>query len=711
MRAIPVTLLLLLLGSVCSQAGPSSSRKKPKSMAREEAGESTRQLPNIVLIVADDMGWNDVSFHGSDQIPTPNIDALAYNGVILNSHYVSAMCTPSRSALLTGKHPIHTGMQHLVILEAEPRGLPLHEKILPQYLKEAGYATHAIGKWHQGFHRREYTPTYRGFDSHFGYWNGLQDYYTHEVASSSAREGYLGFDMRRNMSLAHDTRGKYSTDLFTEEAVRLIERHDAERGPMFMYLAHLAPHSGNDREPLQAPDEHVAKFAYISDPERRIYAAMMSKLDESVGEVVAALRRNSMLHNSIILFMSDNGAATQGIHYNRGSNYPLRGIKASAWEGAVRGAAAIWSPLIERPKRVHDELVYVADWLPTLLSAAGLLDSDAASPLEGIDGFNMWPSISGVTGSEPSPRSEVLVNIDPIFNYSAIRRGDFKYVLGSVGNGDAWYGETGRPEQAEQEGPSPSYDPELVLRSRAGTAISGALTSKQASEARARRHDGYERQLGQQDLLSARELLDIRARAIVRCGEPPKDQKLACDPVKAPCLFNLREDPCEQRNLAETRPMILASLEEALLRHRLTALPPSNVPNDPTANPALWNDTWVNWMDDDPREFLTQSTPNDRVDINPMNAPIDRLPGSVIAVIAVLLALAVLGIFTLIGLSCNKRYNALKKKQQQSAYQSPKNFQQVQQTCETTAVFADNLPESDGKTIDTLTQESTIKKI
>jgi arylsulfatase B len=195
-----------------------------------------------------------------------------------------------------------------------------------QYLKEAGYATHAIGKWHQGFHRREYTPTYRGFDSHFGYWNGLQDYYTHEVASSLETEDFLGFDMRRNMSVARDTRGKYSTDLFTAEAVRLIENHRPEAGPMFLYMAHLAPHSGNDREPLQAPDEEVAKFAYVRDPERRIYAAMMSKLDESVGEVVAALRRNSMLHNSVIVFMADNGAATQGTHYNRGSNYPLRGV-------------------------------------------------------------------------------------------------------------------------------------------------------------------------------------------------------------------------------------------------------------------------------------------------------------------------------------------------------------------------------------------------
>lgn len=137
--------------------------------------------------------------------------------------------------------------------------------------------------------------------------------------------------MRRNMTVDWDAKGKYSTHLFTDEAVKLINQHSTEQ-PMFMYLAHLAPHTGNNDNPLQAPDEEVAKFAHIADPERRIYAAMVSLLDHSVGKVVSALREKHMLENTIILFMSDNGAQTVGIHANHGSNYPLRGVSTNCIE-------------------------------------------------------------------------------------------------------------------------------------------------------------------------------------------------------------------------------------------------------------------------------------------------------------------------------------------------------------------------------------------
>ncbi|EFA02715.1 arylsulfatase B [Tribolium castaneum] len=535
--------------------------------------------PNIIVIVADDMGFNDVGFHGSNEIPTPNIDALAYNGVILNSHYTQALCTPSRSAFLTGKYPIHLGMQHLVILEPEPWGLPLNETILPQYLKRNGYATHAIGKWHLGFFRKEYTPTYRGFDSHFGYWQGLQDYYKHTVHATFTPEH--GYDMRRNMTVDWSAQGKYSTTLFTDEAVRLIREHNTEN-PMFMYLAHLAPHSGNDDDPLQAPDEEIAKFGHIADPERRIYAAMVSMLDKSVGSVIAALRDKHMLENSIIVFMSDNGAKPDGIHANHGSNYPLRGNKNSAWEGAMRCVAAIWSPLIKKPQRVSNSLMHISDWLPTFYTAAGLNKTE----LPKMDGVDMWASISE---GKDSPRTELLHNIDEIYNYGALRVGNWKYLYGSTTNGksDGWYGSSGRD-------PLYTYDDSAVLASQTGSTLAGLTTYQQIKE----KHQGDTNFTHK--LLDSETIKTLRGAAEVKCPrvnfeEIPESKK--CNAVESPCLFNIKEDPCEQINLAAERPMIVLNMEMALARFKQTALPIRNVPRDPNADPAKWNNTWVNWQD------------------------------------------------------------------------------------------------------------------
>lgn len=232
---------------------------------------TNQQQPNIVFILADDLGFNDCSFHGSSQIPTPNLDALAFSGVILNRYYVMPICTPSRAALMTGKHPIHTGMQHGVIYGMEPRGLPLQEKILPQYLNDLGYKSHIVGKWHLGHYKRAYTPLYRGFDSHVGYWTGHQDYSDH----TAMEHGTWGLDMRRGLEVAYDMHGKYTTDVITQESVRVIESHNTSR-PLFLYISHVAVHSANPYNPLPAPDEYVAQFTHIDDYKRRRFAGPKS---------------------------------------------------------------------------------------------------------------------------------------------------------------------------------------------------------------------------------------------------------------------------------------------------------------------------------------------------------------------------------------------------------------------------------------------------
>ncbi|XP_067209079.1 arylsulfatase B-like isoform X2 [Linepithema humile] len=510
--------------------------------------------PHIIFILADDLGWNDVGFHGSGQIPTPNIDALAYSGLLLDRYYVTPICTPSRSALMTGKYPIHTGMQHGVLKGAEPRGLPLREKILPQYLRELGYSTHIVGKWHLGFYKKEYTPTYRGFDTHTGFWTGHHDYYDHTAVENP----YWGLDMRRGMEPAWDLHGQYSTDIFTREAVKLIDRHNSSR-PMFLYLAHAAVHSGNPYNPLPAPDEEIVKFDNIFNYNRRRFAGMLSKLDQSVGEVVEALHKKNMLRDSIIVFSSDNGGPAAGFNLNAASNWPLRGVKNTLWEGGVRGAGLIWSPRLVRPGRVSRQMIHITDWLPTLLTAAG----GDPSNLTSIDGMDLWNALSEDT---ESPRTNVLHNIDDIYGVSAITVGDWKLIQGSTYNGiwDGWYGPSGREWV---------YDVSGVISSAAGRAVASVGLGVTAEVVRM-----------------------LRENAQIKC--PPRNDSLPmCKPLQEPCLFNVFQDPCEDNNLVKQFPTIVKKLQDELKKFNSTAILPGNLPWDSKANPNLWDHTWNNFGD------------------------------------------------------------------------------------------------------------------
>ncbi|CAH1102411.1 unnamed protein product [Psylliodes chrysocephalus] len=596
------------------------------------------QKPNIIIIMADDMGFNDVGFHGSDEIPTPNIDALAYNGVILNTHYTQSACSPSRAAFLTGKYPIHTGMQHKVILESEPWGLPLNETLMPQLLKQNGYVTHAVGKWHLGFFKKEYTPIFRGFDTHYGYYLMFHDYYTHMTKADYAND--TGYDFRRNLDVDWDAKGKYSTTLFTNEAVKLIREHDTNN-PMFLYLAHIAPHTANEADPLQAPDEEIAKFAHIKDPKRRVYAAMVSMLDQSVGTVIEALQGKQMLQNSVILFLSDNGPTKYG------SSYPLKGIKYSSWEGGNRNLAAIWSPLIQKSQRVSNRLMHISDWLPTFYSIAGLNKTQ----IPNIDGQDMWESISE---DKESPRTEMLYNIDDATTgweaWGAIRQGDWKYIYGSTGNEkDSWYGNDGkRPEY--------SYDINQILTSKTAAAFAGLLTYQQIKMESTK--EGKELKI-----IDKNDIEMLRMQATVRCGpfnfeDQPEENK--CN-LKSPCLFNIKEDPCERINLASARPDILKNLETLLLDYRKNMVPALNKPRDPRSNPIYWNNTWTYWQDYD-QVVGSRVINNTIINSTVINS---NKPISTINIIIIILS-SIMILFMIFGLSklADTEENRRKRKEQ-----------------------------------------------
>ncbi|XP_067647869.1 arylsulfatase B [Eurosta solidaginis] len=533
----------------------------------------TNNKPNIVIILADDMGFDDVSFRGSNQFLTPNIDALAYSGVILKNLYTAPMCTPSRAALLTGKYPIHTGMQHYVIPNYEPWGLPLNETTMAQIFKQHGYYTSLIGKWHQGMSRMAYTPTKRGFDHHFGYLGAYVDYYD-QTLDATPKNLSRGHDFRDNLVVSREHIGTYVTDLLTQATTQLIRELDVTKQPLFLLLSHMAPHAGNCDDPWQAPPEEIEKFAYIKDEKRRTYAAMVSKLDQSVAAVINALAQKGILNNTILLFLSDNGGPTLGLHSTRASNYPLRGQKDSPWEGAIRSSGAIWSPLLENLGTVWKQRLYIADLLPTLAAAADIpLDTEKLQ----LDGLNLW---SALKYGYDSVEREIVHNIDEMENYVSYNKGKWKFLNGTTVNGtyDGWLGTRDNLNSTELD-PRAKYYEELI----ANTTVWQHLAEVRAKNA----------------LAHEMNITKLREDAGITCLYANLSQGVPCDPLQSPCLFDIDVDPCEQNNLYPSMNggKVVQELLERLEHFRETAHQPNNKPLDANSDPRLYKGEWTWWED------------------------------------------------------------------------------------------------------------------
>ena len=367
--------------------------------------------PNIVILIADDMGWGDVGYHASE-IRTPEIDRLAAEGVKLERFYAHAVCSPTRSALLTGRFAVNTG----VLAPSNPwyeRGLAVDEKLLPEYFGNAGYRTHAVGKWHLGPNEPQYHPMSRGFDTYYGHLHGYLNYDLHTV--------FGRVDWQRDGETVHEP--GYATHLVAAEAARLIEERDTD-SPLLLYVAFSAPHA-----PLQAPEETIAEYARIAAEDRRTYAAMVTELDRGIARITAALEEEQIAENTLLVFLSDNGGSL-----NLGaSNGPLRGGKSSPFEGGTRVPAVMHWPDVLPPGTVFDAQLSVTDLLPTLLAAAGA-QVEAPKPL---DGRNFWPAIAD---GAPAPRGTTLLShFAAGFMQHAYFRDEWKLVRARDGAGGLEY--------------------------------------------------------------------------------------------------------------------------------------------------------------------------------------------------------------------------------------------------------------------------------
>lgn len=362
--------------------------------------------PNIVYFLIDDLGYADCGFNGGQDIRTPNIDQLAKEGAILKSFYVQPVCSPTRSALMTGRYATHTGVYN-VVRPGAPWGLPLNERLLPQALKEVGYTTAITGKWHLGEFQSDYTPTRRGFDHQYGHYFGALDYFTHD------RDGKTDW-YRNDKPLAEEG---YTTHLVAKEATRLIREQPTDK-PLFLYVPFNGIHS-----PHQVPDSYTAPYQHLPKL-RQTIAGMLSAVDEAIGQITAALTEKGLRENTLIIFSSDNGGPGPG---SATMNTPLRAGKGTLYEGGIRVCSfATWPGKIPAGITI-DEPMHAVDWYPTLVKLTGTPATQSLPP----DGLDIWPVL---TQDAKSPHEALLLpGMAP--DKMALRLGNWKLLLNASDKG------------------------------------------------------------------------------------------------------------------------------------------------------------------------------------------------------------------------------------------------------------------------------------
>eukprot|EP00041_Stephanoeca_diplocostata_P031143 m.963668 g.963668 ORF g.963668 m.963668 type:complete len:731 (+) comp23897_c0_seq6:130-2322(+) len=406
--------------------------------------KTSAAVEHIIFFMIDDYGFADASYkaelyNGTNPPPTPNIDTLAKAGVRLESYYVNKLCSPTRTAFLSGRYAYTIGMDNGVIVDGQNIDLPLNIKTIADHLKGAGWRTSAYGKWDAGMTAWGSTPTCRGFDNFHGFYSAASDYYTHMVGG--------GFDYHNDTAVDDSVKNTYTTHAVTAAVQQWIRLQVSQHGAgmkSFAYVAHEAVHG-----PLEVPvsyiDDECRRRIPDDFPSRLIYCGMVRAVDESVGNITQTYKELGIWNNTLVILSADNG----GNVGDGGNNYPLRGNKATTWEGGVRGLGFVYGAGLAAAVQgtVNHEIFHVTDWLPTLVvGAAGVALGEEGRPcptctraVAPLDGVNQWPMLH--RGVLPSARTEVLLDLDAtacwaqaascvVPGTSALRMGRWKLIHG-----------------------------------------------------------------------------------------------------------------------------------------------------------------------------------------------------------------------------------------------------------------------------------------
>ncbi len=403
-----VYLVLSLMMLITTATGFSQATGKPKPAKK----------PNIIIILTDDQGYADVGFNGCKDIPTPNIDRIAKNGVVFTRGYVSySVCAPSRAGLLTGRYQDRFGYSRNPLYKPfdETIGLPLSEQTMAEYIQQSGYNTMGIGKWHLGAHEK-FRPWKRGFNEFFGFLGGGHRYFPEEYdianQDSAKNEGQsYRTKLIRNNSVVEEK--EYLTEVLTREAVDFIDRNKEK--PFFLYMAYNAPHT-----PLQATQKYLSRFPNINDTKRKTYAAMVSAVDDGVGLILDKLNQLHLTDNTIVIFLSDNGGPEND---NASDNGVLKGGKGSLWEGGIRVPFAIQWPGQINAGTHYDQPVISLDIFATI---AANIDG-APQPKNKLDGRDILPFIKGV--KQGAPHDFLFWRHYDQKNYAIVHESGFKEVI------------------------------------------------------------------------------------------------------------------------------------------------------------------------------------------------------------------------------------------------------------------------------------------